>query len=328
MTLCYSHRREDPFVRLHLPIVRNPNISLKAKALMAYAFSRPVGWSFYVYEIEKHCTDGKKSIRSGLRELEKAGYLHRRSKRDENNKFCGIEWHFTEDMLSEEEFKKMFAVLPISGKARNGSDPKGHAKKIDSKKKDIKKNIETTNVVSCPSPKKVTDTAPKQIQFNRKSREFDGLDDKKLLKLKETYPNLDISQEIGKMKLWLEENPKGKRRKGTWRFILDWISRTSEQYKFSTDKQFKSLEDKGAINSNELKALGNFFSFYDSWYDNLMDKFLADRGKVVFRNNKLSFFGGEKEYLATTKNLSWMLEKCCVPYRVIDKAKQMKAISA
>lgn len=125
MTLCYAHRKSDPFVRFDKRIVFDSSISWKAKGLLTYAFSRDENWKFYKSEMMKHASDGETSFDSGIKELENAGYLHRRKINDpKTGKFTGWEWHFCEVPLSEEEFKKFhrnggfpdIGESPISGK--------------------------------------------------------------------------------------------------------------------------------------------------------------------------------------------------------------------
>lgn len=73
-----------------------------------YAFSRPEGWKFYKEEMMSHSTDGRTSFEAGIKELGKFGYLHRTQPRNDGGRFVGLEWHFFEIPISEEEFKKSF----------------------------------------------------------------------------------------------------------------------------------------------------------------------------------------------------------------------------
>lgn len=126
MTLCYSHRREDPFVRLDKGIVFDSNISWKAKGILCYAFSRPTSWSFYFDEMVKYSRDGADSLRSGLKELEEAGYLHRtiKQKTDGSGQLSGWDYNFFEKPITPEEFKLFHrnggfpddGKIPIRGK--------------------------------------------------------------------------------------------------------------------------------------------------------------------------------------------------------------------
>lgn len=60
------------------------------------------------------------------------------------------------------------------------------------------------------------------VHYDRKKREFVGLDEFHIKKLSETFKSVDISAELNKMALWLE-SPKGESRKGQIGFILNWL---------------------------------------------------------------------------------------------------------
>jgi len=70
----------------------DPNLSAKAKGLLAYMLTLPNDWRFHQEELEKHFTDGTKSIRTALNELITQGYVVKKPLRDENGKFSGTDW--------------------------------------------------------------------------------------------------------------------------------------------------------------------------------------------------------------------------------------------
>ena len=114
MTLCKTHRKNDPFVRFSKEIVFDKRISWKAKGLLTYAFSRYDDWTFYKSEMMTHASDGRDSFESGVKELEKFGYLHKLVKNNKTTgKIEGWEWNFFEIPITAEEFKKR---LPSNGK--------------------------------------------------------------------------------------------------------------------------------------------------------------------------------------------------------------------
>jgi hypothetical protein len=65
-------------------------MSFKARGLLAYMLSKPDHFKFYLDELVKHTTEGKDSIRAGLKELETLGYVHRYSTKNERGKI--ISW--------------------------------------------------------------------------------------------------------------------------------------------------------------------------------------------------------------------------------------------
>ncbi len=84
-------------------ICKDNRLSWKAKGIWLYAFSRPDDWVFYMKDLEKHATDGKDSLRSGLRELQECGYLVKNQQRTADGSFSNMEWNFFE---TPQEVKK------------------------------------------------------------------------------------------------------------------------------------------------------------------------------------------------------------------------------
>lgn len=64
------------------------------------------------------------------------------------------------------------------------------------------------------------------VYFDRESLQFIGLDDSIKLNLKEAYKNIDVEAELAKMRIWLI-SPKGKGRKGSIAFIMNWLNNAS-----------------------------------------------------------------------------------------------------
>lgn len=64
-------------------VFEDPNLTLKAKGLFGYLWSRPDDWNFFLTELVKHFKGGRDQAMSALDELEKAGYLLRSRVRNE-----------------------------------------------------------------------------------------------------------------------------------------------------------------------------------------------------------------------------------------------------
>ena len=76
-------------------MLNDANLSWKAKGLFVYLWSQADEWNFYETEVVKHSTDGIRSMRSGIHELEENGYLTR--KRDRiGNRLKGSIWLLSE----------------------------------------------------------------------------------------------------------------------------------------------------------------------------------------------------------------------------------------
>ena len=63
------------------------------------------------------------------------------------------------------------------------------------------------------------------ISYDRLKRQFVGITPELLTELENTFPTVNVVQEIKKMALWLM-TPKGAKRKGNLKFILSWLTRS------------------------------------------------------------------------------------------------------
>lgn len=63
------------FTVINNSILRNPNLSLKAKGLLSLLLSNRDGWTTYMTTLRKMNEDGEGSIRNGIIELKKKGYV-------------------------------------------------------------------------------------------------------------------------------------------------------------------------------------------------------------------------------------------------------------
>lgn len=75
-------KQSVPFVQIANAVLEDKKISFKAKGLFAYLYSKPETWDFSAERIVKASDDGPAAVYSGLKELEKAGYLTREKKGD------------------------------------------------------------------------------------------------------------------------------------------------------------------------------------------------------------------------------------------------------
>lgn len=71
-------------------LLRDRRLSWKARGLLAYLLSQPPGWTTRTEHLAGVAPDGRDSVRSGLRELEAAGYLRRWRTRADDGRW---EWH-------------------------------------------------------------------------------------------------------------------------------------------------------------------------------------------------------------------------------------------
>src|ERR1051326_3166875 len=84
------------YTTINNTICSDKRLSWKAKGIWLYAFSRPDNWKFHINDIINQSLDGRESVRAGLKELEKAGYLVRDQKKSDNGQYAESEWIFYE----------------------------------------------------------------------------------------------------------------------------------------------------------------------------------------------------------------------------------------
>lgn len=90
MTTVRVSKKENPYVQVDKFCLSDDRISWKAKGLLVYLLSKPDGWKVRVGDLIKRSSDGRDSCYSGLKELERFGYLKRLPVRDEAGKI--LEW--------------------------------------------------------------------------------------------------------------------------------------------------------------------------------------------------------------------------------------------
>jgi hypothetical protein len=88
---------QKEYTQIPNEILRNSNISGKAKALLCLLLSNKDGWRSYVGAIKKYMMEKETSIRSSLNELESHGYLMKVKYRDASSKtFQGTFWAYSD----------------------------------------------------------------------------------------------------------------------------------------------------------------------------------------------------------------------------------------
>lgn len=70
----------------------NASLSAKAKGILWYLLTRPEDWDVYEKDIISNMKDGAKAVRSGIKELIKAGYVVRKRLFKDNGQFNG--WQY------------------------------------------------------------------------------------------------------------------------------------------------------------------------------------------------------------------------------------------
>lgn len=152
-----DYKKESiPFTQVANSLVCDPNLTAKAKGLYTYLYSKPDGWDFAVDRIATEMADGRKSINSGLQELEKAGYLTR------SRQSTGRVTYFLR-LKSQMPKTDMGAQKP---NVQNGTLPKRHFAEmgmISNKEGEVIKSISNKELAGSVKP---TPAGEKSVKYN------------------------------------------------------------------------------------------------------------------------------------------------------------------
>lgn len=96
MAVFRVYKESGNFVTVHKSFIHDDNLSWKAKGILLYLLSRPDDWRIYETELNKHSSDGRDSLRTGIKELEQTGYIHRTRRRNEKGQLREYEYQVFE----------------------------------------------------------------------------------------------------------------------------------------------------------------------------------------------------------------------------------------
>lgn len=78
-TFRHDKKGKVAFTRILNAVLQDHRLSWKARGLMSYMLSKPNNFKFYLHELTKHAPDGLDGVKTGIKELEKFGYVKRYS---------------------------------------------------------------------------------------------------------------------------------------------------------------------------------------------------------------------------------------------------------
>lgn len=70
-------RERSNFSQVPNTAIQDSRLSMRAKGIYAYIYSKPDNWNFSTNRIAEDCTECVRTIKTTVQELESAGYLHR-----------------------------------------------------------------------------------------------------------------------------------------------------------------------------------------------------------------------------------------------------------
>jgi hypothetical protein len=93
--------QRDRYVTIVKSSVEDSRLSWKARGLLACLLAKPDNWKVMTAQLVNAAPDGRASVLSGLRELEAAGYIVRRTSRRDDGAFDGTETEVHESPQAE-----------------------------------------------------------------------------------------------------------------------------------------------------------------------------------------------------------------------------------
>lgn len=99
----YLTKKEKGFVQMSNSILSDPDISLKAKAVLAIMLSLPENWDFSIEGIAGKCKESKDCIAKAINELIDAGYVKRTKSRGEDGRITKWDYEVFEQPCKTSE---------------------------------------------------------------------------------------------------------------------------------------------------------------------------------------------------------------------------------
>ena len=252
--------KNDNYTTMSNYHLKDKELSLKAKGLLSMMLSLPDEWHYSVKGLKGICKESVNTINGILNELENNNYLVRRRK-------------YFNGKISEWEYV-------IFETNKNHDDELLHLKNEDIENVDIEnvdiENCDVYKITKELNTKELNTKGysiaqndlenriePSIIQLTLNDKTLYDVTQNDFKEYEELYPNVDVMQELRKMKGWLNANPtKRKTKRGIKRFINNWLSREQDKPKPNNvrkeptpkwlDKEKNEDESKTEFSTKEL----------------------------------------------------------------------------
>lgn len=90
--LIVKSKLEVPFAQIPNKLLRDPNLSLKAKGLLCILLSLPNDWSVYKTQLASFSKDGRDATIAAFDELQKSGYVIGVRRHNSKGQFAGYDY--------------------------------------------------------------------------------------------------------------------------------------------------------------------------------------------------------------------------------------------
>lgn len=320
--------KNDNYTTMSNYHLKDKELSLKAKGLLSMMLSLPDEWHYSVKGLKGICKESINTINGILNELEEKNYLVRRRKYL-NGKIS--EWEY---VIFETNKNHDTELLHLKNEDIENEDIENEdIENVDIENKDVYKYTNrlntkelNTNILNTKGYIAQNDLEnhfePSVIQLTLNDKILYDVTESDFKEYEELYPNVDIMQELRKMKGWLNANPtKRKTKRGIKRFINSWLSREQDKPKpnnisnnVNISNNFKEKPtpkwvEKQKEKEKKQKEIGYTTKELLAMYDKQIESGQTDLAKQTSNLFK-ELNGWEiKEYRKSIEELNQLMEK-------------------
>lgn len=155
----------ESFCPLPNALLQDKALSFRARGILVMMLSMPLHWQTYHSWLTEQGKEGEEAVRTALRELESAGYLTKRQRR-EQGRMAGFQWDWYSVPVPVSE-RTCYRHQPGSGKTGSGSSGSGKTVTIkDSGEKKQKEKKESPKGRASPLSVPERERASKSLSGN------------------------------------------------------------------------------------------------------------------------------------------------------------------
>lgn len=133
---------KEQYTTIPQGLLRDERLSLKDIGLLVSMLALPDNWKFSENGLEAiFKNDGQASIRTGLKNLEYAGYLHRKRERGADGKITAVTWYLYDEPIAHPEYRKPHLENPSVVIPSLENPPQSNTKQSNTKESKTKVHI-------------------------------------------------------------------------------------------------------------------------------------------------------------------------------------------
>lgn len=321
--------KNDNYTTMSNYHLKDKKLSLKAKGLLSMMLSLPDEWHYSVKGLKGICKESVNTINGILNELEENNYLVRRRKYL-NGKISEWEYvifetnknHDTELLHLKNEDIENEDIENVDIENEDIKNEYVYKYTNRSNTKELNTNILNTKGYNIAQNDLENHFEPSIIQLTLNDKSLYDVTKNDFNEYEELYPNVDIMQELRKMKGWLNANPtKRKTKRGIKRFINSWLSREQDKPKPNNisnnvnifnnvkEKPIPKWADKQKEKEKKQKEIGYTSKELLAMYDEQIEKGQIDLAEQTSDKFKELNGWSIKEYRKSVKELNQFMEQ-------------------